>query len=50
MQYEVTCECGWHAAGAREALVAQVIEHGRQVHQMDVTEEQALAQIKPAAS
>jgi predicted small metal-binding protein len=30
--------------------VAQVIEHGRQVHQMDVTEEQALAQIKPAAN
>lgn len=49
MRFEVTCECGWHAVGIREELVSQVIEHGRSVHQMEVSEEQALAQIKPVA-
>jgi predicted small metal-binding protein len=47
MLYEVTCECGWTASGTRDDLVAQVQEHGRTVHGMDVTTEQALAQITP---
>jgi predicted small metal-binding protein len=46
--YEVTCECGWTASGTRDDLVAKVQEHGRSVHDMEVTTEQALAQIKRA--
>ena len=47
MQYAVTCECGWHASGARDEVVALVVQHGQQVHGISVTDEQALAQIKP---
>ena len=47
--YEVQCECGWSAKGSQDDLVGQVQQHGRQVHSMEVTREQALAQIKPAA-
>ena len=48
MVYEVTCECGWTASGAKDELVTRIQEHGRAVHNMDVTPDQALAQIKPA--
>ena len=44
--YEVQCECGWSAKGSQDELVGQVQQ---QVHSMEVTREQALAQIKPAA-
>jgi predicted small metal-binding protein len=47
MQYETTCECGWSASGTRDDLVRLVQEHGREVHGMDVTAEQAIAQMKP---
>ncbi len=47
MQYEVTCECGWSAKGTQEELVPKIQQHGREVHNMDVTAEQAIAQLKP---
>ena len=47
MQYEVTCECGWSAKGTQEELVPQIQKHGKEVHGMDVTPDQAIAQLKP---
>jgi predicted small metal-binding protein len=47
MRYETTCECGWSASGTQDELVKLVQQHGREVHGMDVTPEQAVAQMKP---
>jgi predicted small metal-binding protein len=48
MQKTVTCECGWTFTGEEEALIAAIQAHGREVHDMEVTREQALAQASPA--
>jgi hypothetical protein len=40
MQKTVTCDCGWSFTGEVQA-------HGREVHDMEVTREQALAQASP---
>lgn len=47
MQKQVTCECGFSAQGTEEELIPIVQRHGREVHNMDVTREQVLAQLKP---
>ncbi len=47
MEYTVTCECGWNARGTREELIPAIQQHGREVHDMEVTPEQAVAQLKP---
>ena len=47
MTKTVTCECGWSFTGAEDDLVRAVQSHGREVHGLDVTREQALAQAKP---
>lgn len=47
MRYQVQCECGWTATGTEEELVPLVQEHGRDVHGLDVTREQAIAQFRP---
>jgi predicted small metal-binding protein len=44
----VRCDCGWQAEGDDDELVAAVQEHGRTVHNMGVTREQALAMAEPA--
>lgn len=44
----VSCDCGWQFEGEDDELVAAVQEHGRTVHGMDVTREQALAMADPA--
>lgn len=46
MLKEVTCECGFTARGTEEELIPIVQQHGKQVHGMDVTREQVLAQLK----
>jgi predicted small metal-binding protein len=48
MLKQVTCECGWSAKGTEDELVPQIQQHGREVHGMEVTREQAVAQIVPA--
>jgi predicted small metal-binding protein len=48
MNKYVKCDCGWEFTGPEEDLILAVIDHGRTVHQMDVTREQALAQARPA--
>jgi predicted small metal-binding protein len=47
---EVQCECGFYARGTEEQLVPVVQAHGRAAHNMEVTEEQVLAQLKPYAA
>jgi predicted small metal-binding protein len=45
---KVTCECGWSARGTEEELVPLIQQHGRDVHGLEVTPEQAIAQLEPA--
>lgn len=47
MNKTVTCECGWTFTGPEEDLIAAVQRHGKDVHGMDLTREQALAQATP---
>jgi len=44
----VSCDCGWSFEGAEDDLVEAVQEHGRTVHNMEVSREQALAMAAPA--
>jgi predicted small metal-binding protein len=48
MLKQVTCECGWTAKGTEDELVPMIQQHGRDVHGMEVTREQAVAQLVPA--
>jgi len=48
MRKVVTCDCGWTYTGEEEDVVQAVQRHGREVHGMEVTREQALAQARPA--
>ena len=50
MLKEVTCECGFTARGTEEELIPIVQQHGREVHNMEVTKEQVLAQLKPVGA
>jgi predicted small metal-binding protein len=44
---EVQCECGFYARGTEEVLVPVVLAHAKATHGMNVTPEQAIAQLKP---
>lgn len=44
---EVTCECGFYARGSEDVLVPVVQAHARATHHMEITAEQAVAQLKP---
>lgn len=46
--WQVRCDCGWEARAPKSDLVVQIQQHAREVHGMDVSEEQALAQARPA--
>lgn len=48
MLKQVTCECGWSAKGTEDELVPLIQKHGREVHGLEVTREQAVAQLQPA--
>jgi predicted small metal-binding protein len=47
---EVTCECGFTSRGRADEVVAETREHGRQVHNMDVSRDQVLAMSRPVAA
>jgi predicted small metal-binding protein len=47
MLKEVQCECGFYARGTEEDLVPVVQAHATSKHEMDVTSEQVIAQLKP---
>jgi predicted small metal-binding protein len=44
----VSCDCGWSFEGEEDDLVEAVQEHGRAVHNMEVSRDQALAMASPA--
>lgn len=44
----VRCDCGFEARGTRDELVLMVRQHGVDVHNMTVTDEQVLAMARPA--
>lgn len=46
-QWQVTCVCGWRTRGMKADVVSAVITHGRDTHDQDVTEEQAMSQAVP---
>ena len=49
MQKIINCPCGFVVKGeSDEQVVARAQEHAKQVHQMELSREQALAMAKPA--
>ncbi len=44
---EAQCECGFYARGTEEMLIPVVQTHAKETHEMEVTREQVLAQLKP---
>lgn len=48
MQKVINCPCGFVVNGETDdELVARAQEHAKQVHQMDLSREQALAMARP---
>jgi len=47
MEFEVTCDCGWSTRGSEEEVVKATIDHGRSVHQIELTPEQAREAARP---
>jgi predicted small metal-binding protein len=48
MQKVIKCPCGFTVRGATDdELVSKAQEHAKQVHQMDLSREQALAMARP---
>lgn len=43
MQLRLTCGCGWETEGDEDAVVLAAQEHGRRLHNMEVTRDEALA-------
>jgi predicted small metal-binding protein len=41
------CDCGWTARGTEPEIVPLIQAHARDVHGIEVTPEQALAQARP---
>lgn len=41
--YLLSCACGWEASGTEDEVVTAAQTHGRDLHNMDVTHDQAMA-------
>ena len=48
VEWYVRCDCGWDARAAKDELVRLIQRHAREAHGLEVDEEQALAQARPA--
>lgn len=48
MSLELTCACGWTVTGTEDDIYPLVVEHGRTIHNMEVTREQMLQMATPA--
>lgn len=48
MNLQLTCACGWETTGNEDEVVTAAIQHGRSLHNMEVTREQALAMAQPS--
>ena len=47
MSWTITCACGWTVSGEEDDVVRATQEHGRRLHNMEVTREQAMAMASP---
>jgi predicted small metal-binding protein len=47
-EWYVRCDCGWEARAPKDELIRQIQQHAKDAHGLDVNEEQALAQARPA--
>ena len=47
MEYLVECDCGWSCRGNEDEVVAACVEHGREVHGMELSRDQVLAVAQP---
>jgi len=47
MDFEVSCDCGWSYRGTEDEVVAETITHGRSVHQIELTRDQAREAARP---
>jgi predicted small metal-binding protein len=47
-EWYVRCDCGWEARAPKDELVGLIQQHAREAHGLEVNEEQALAQARPA--
>ena len=47
-EIQVTCECGFVSRGGTDEVVAETQQHGRDVHNMDVSRDQVMAMSVPA--
>lgn len=48
MTWTITCACGWTVDGEEDDVVRAAQDHGRRLHNMDVTPEQAMAMASPS--
>jgi hypothetical protein len=47
MEFEVTCDCGWSFRGPEDEVVEATISHGKSVHQIELSPEQARSGARP---
>ena len=47
-EWYVRCDCGWEARAPKDELVRLIQRHASEAHGLEVSEEQALAQARPA--
>jgi len=47
VNYKLACDCGWETEGAETEIVEATQEHGRQLHNMELTFQEALAMAQP---
>lgn len=45
--YKLTCQCGWETTGDEDQIVERAQQHGRDLHNMDVSHDQAMAMASP---
>ena len=46
-EWKIACACGWEVEGDQQEVLAATKDHGRTIHNMDVTDEQAMAMAVP---
>jgi hypothetical protein len=44
----IECDCGWRFEGSEDELIKACRAHGRDAHDMDLSDEQILAVARPA--
>ncbi len=46
-QVQLACACGWETRGTSDEVFQSALEHGRRLHNMEVTREQVEQMSKP---